>query len=88
MGIADRTALPARLLDPANWKGTDDDNRWMRWRIKVKHWFAFSSLSPKGLAWSFVILPLYWINIPIFIIPVARKWRTDRPRAFDHFTNH
>lgn len=76
MGLFDRTSLPPRLLDPANWKGTDDDTWWMRWRIKRKHWFAFSDLSPKGLALSFVMFPLIWFTIPLLIIPVLRKWRS------------
>lgn len=89
MGILDSTALDNRLNDPANWKGTDDDTWLMRWRIKIKAWFAFSSRSPKGLAFSFVFFPLiylapftiwftgrsWWYLLPVAIIPVFRKWR-------------
>lgn len=75
MGLFDRTPLTPRLLDPANWKGTDDDWWLMRWRIYIKHWFAFSFRSPAGIALSFVMFPLWFFQLPIVIIPVARKWR-------------
>lgn len=88
-GIGDKTSLTERLNDPANWIGTDDDNVWMRWRIKIKSWFAFSNRSPNGIAFSFAFLPLMWLFpftiwftgwswwylFPIMIIPVTRKWR-------------
>jgi len=88
-GIGDKTALNDRLNDPANWKGTDDDNWLMRWRIYIKHWFAFSNKSPQGITASFLFFPLmwffpltvwftgfsWWYLFPIAIIPVARKWR-------------
>ena len=38
------SALPDHLnpkINPEAWKGTDDDNFWMRWRIKLKGWFAY-----------------------------------------------
>lgn len=89
-GIGDKTPLDARLSDDATWKGTDDDTALMRWRIKIKSWFAFSDRSPKGIALSFVYFPLlhalpltiwftgwsWWYLLPIGVIPVARKWRS------------
>lgn len=89
MGIFDKTALTDRLNDPDNWKGTDDDTPLMRWRIRIKHWFAFSNRSEKGITASFVFFPFLWVFpftiwftgwswwylFPIAIIPVARKWR-------------
>lgn len=36
-----KSALPERLQDPANWKGTDDDVWYMRWRIPLKGLFAY-----------------------------------------------
>lgn len=89
-GIGDKTALTDRLNDPNNWIGTDDDNPWMRWRIKIKAWFAFSDKSPQGLGASFVFFPFtylfpftvwftglsWWYLFPIAVIPVARKWRS------------
>jgi hypothetical protein len=89
MGIGDKTALSARLNDPATWKGTDDDVWYMRWRIRIKAWFAFSHRSPEGIAFSFVFFPLtylmpftiwftgwsWWYLFPSIVIPVTRKWR-------------
>lgn len=43
-----KTALPTRLLNPATWIGTDDDNKWMRWRIPLKWLFAFG---PRSSHW-------------------------------------
>jgi hypothetical protein len=42
------SALPERLQDPANWKGTDDDNWLMRWRLSRKGWFAYG---PRATQW-------------------------------------
>lgn len=43
-----RSALNERLNDPANWKGTDDDNWFMRWRIPLKGLFAYG---PRATQW-------------------------------------
>lgn len=43
-----KSALPERLQDPAAWKGTDDDNKWMRWRIPLKGLFAYG---PRAKEW-------------------------------------
>lgn len=90
MGIFDKTPLPAHIDEPHEWKGTDDDQVWwMRWRLYVKHWFAFSFRSPRGISASFVFLPLlyvfpftvwftgwsWWYLFPLGVIPVARRWR-------------
>jgi hypothetical protein len=42
------SALPARLQDPANWKGTDLDWWGQRWILKIHHWFAFG---PRAKEW-------------------------------------
>lgn len=97
-GIGDQTPLNDRLNDPSNWKGTDDDVWYMRWRIAIKSWFAFSNKSPEGLAWSLVLFPgtyllpftiwftgwSWWYLFPIAVIPVTRKWR-DRPKVILSF---
>lgn len=43
-----KSALSDRLNDPENWKGTDDDNWLMRWRIYAKGWFAYG---PRASEW-------------------------------------
>lgn len=43
-----KSALPPRLLVAANWKGTDDDVWYMRWRIKLKYLFAYG---PRATEW-------------------------------------
>lgn len=43
-----KSALSPRLLEAENWKGTDDDVWYMRWRIKLKHWFAYG---PRATEW-------------------------------------
>lgn len=43
-----KSALPPRLLGAANWKGTDDDVWYMRWRIGFKYLFAYG---PRATEW-------------------------------------
>lgn len=43
-----KSALSPRLLDADNWKGTDDDVWYMRWRIKLKYLFAYG---PRATEW-------------------------------------
>lgn len=43
-----KSALSPRLLDADNWKGTDDDIWYMRWRIKLKYLFAYG---PRATEW-------------------------------------
>lgn len=43
-----KSALSQRLLDADNWKGTDDDVWYMRWRIKMKYLFAYG---PRATEW-------------------------------------
>jgi hypothetical protein len=45
-----KSALSDRLNDPANWKGTDDDNWLMRWRLYCKGWFAYGPRATE--AWA------------------------------------
>lgn len=90
MGLLSKCALPERLDEAHEWKGTDDDQVWyMRWRLHVKHWFAFGPHCKQGLDLSFVLMPgLYvlpftiwftgwswWYLFPLGIIPVCRRWR-------------
>lgn len=84
-----RCALNEDTDDPTDWKGSDDDNWLMRWRIKYKHWFAFANRCPRGLTWTTVFFPglfllpftiwftgfSWWYLFPVIIIPVQRKWR-------------
>lgn len=41
MGLLSRSELPEHLDEAKEWKGTDDDVWYMRWRLYVKHWFSF-----------------------------------------------
>lgn len=43
-----KSALSPRLLDADNWKGTDDDVWYLRWRIKLKYLFAYG---PRATEW-------------------------------------
>lgn len=43
-----KSALSPRLLDADNWKGTDDDVWYMRWRIKLKYLYAYG---PRATEW-------------------------------------
>lgn len=43
-----KSALSPRLLEADNWKGTDDDVWYMRWRIKLKYLFAYG---PRANEW-------------------------------------
>lgn len=92
MGLLSKCALPAHLDEPSEWKGTDDDQVWwMRWRLYVKHWFAFAATDrcSQGIDLSLVyfpglyVLPLtiwftgwtWWYLFPIGVIPVLKRWR-------------
>jgi hypothetical protein len=47
------SALPDHLniyKNPDAWKGTDDDVWYMRWRIKIKGWFAYGYRAPQWWA--------------------------------------
>jgi hypothetical protein len=84
-----KCALNKDTDSPDDWKGTDDDVWYMRWRIPLKYLFAFANRCPKGITISIVFLPgLYllpftiwftgwswWYLFPLMVIPVARKWR-------------
>ena len=43
-----KSALSPRLLEAENWKGTDDDVWYMRWRIGLKYLFAYG---PRATEW-------------------------------------
>jgi hypothetical protein len=92
MGLLSSQVLTPHQNDPASWKGTDDDKVWwMRWRLYVKHWFAFATprLCPQGFDVSIVFFPLlyiapvtmaftglsWWYLFPIGFLPVCRVWR-------------
>lgn len=84
-----KCALNEDTNDPSDWEGTDDDNLWMRWRIKCKGWFAFANRCPAGVTVTLIFFPLlyslpftiwftgwsWWYLFPVLVIPVARKWR-------------
>lgn len=67
MGLLSKAALPDHIDQPEEWKGTDDDVWYMRWRLYVKHWFAFSCttdrVAKQGLDLSFVFMP------GLFVLP-------------------
>jgi hypothetical protein len=44
------SALPPRLQAEENWKGTDDDVWYMRWRIPLKGLFAYGPLATESWA--------------------------------------
>ena len=89
MGLLSKCALNEDTDDPSDWVGTDDDVWYLRWRIKVKHWFTFANRCPKGIDLSIVFFPLlyvfpftvwftgltWWYLFPLLILPVTRKWR-------------
>lgn len=82
-------ALNKDTDEPSDWKGTDDDVWYMRWRIYCKGLFAFANRCPSGVTISVVFFPgfyllpftiwftgwSWWYLFPFVIIPVARKWR-------------
>ena len=84
-----KCALPENLDEASEWKGTDDDVWYMRWRLHVKGWFAFSNRCPKGITGTLIFFPgLYvlpisiwftgwswWYLWPAILIPVSRQWR-------------
>lgn len=89
MGLLSRCALHSEIDDPAEWKGTDDDVWYMRWRLYVKHWFAFANRCPQGLDLTLVFFPglfllpftiwftgwSWWYLFPVGVLSVCRKWR-------------
>lgn len=91
MGLLNTKVLPDNLDDLEDWTGTDDDTPLMRWRLRVKYWFAFSArpFSPQGLDLTVVLFPgLYilpfsiwftgfswWYFFPLLILPVFKQWR-------------
>lgn len=38
-------ALPEHIDEPSEWEGTDWDNRWQRWMLKIKGFFAYGHRS-------------------------------------------
>jgi len=42
------SALPEHINDPEEWEGTDWDNRWQRWMLQIKGWFAYG---PRAKEW-------------------------------------
>ena len=84
-----KCALTEHIDEPKEWKNTDDDNFWMRWRLHCKGLFAFSHRCERGITWSIVFLPLtyllpftiwltgwsWWYLFPVAMIPVSHQWR-------------
>lgn len=71
-------ALPEHINEPSEWKNTDDDKVWwMRWRLKIKGWFAYSYRSKYWWA--------RWRRTPkvLFAIKGAGPWRFENDR-FDY----
>lgn len=64
------SALPKRLQNPDTWKGTDDDNLWMRWRIPLKGLFAYG---PRATEWW-----AKWREFPITLFAIRSKQGTFR----------
>jgi hypothetical protein len=62
-------ALPEHIDEPGEWAGTDDDTWLMRWRLKIKGWFAYSYRSRYWWA--------RWRKTPIVLFAVRGKglWR-------------
>lgn len=59
-----RCALPEKLDEPEEWKGTDWDNWFQRPLLKIKHWFAFGPRCPQGLTFALIFFPF------VFFFPV------------------
>jgi len=66
-------ALPVHLQDSDAWKGTDDDNWLMRWRLKCKGWFAYGPRASKWWA--------KWREIPVCLFKIGGlgywRWELD-----------
>jgi hypothetical protein len=60
-----KSALSERLLDANNWKGTDDDVWYMRWRIGLKYMYAYG---PRATEWW-----AKWREWPKTILAVRSK---------------
>lgn len=60
-----KSALSDRLNDPTNWKGTDDDNWLMRWRIPLKGLFAYG---PRATEWW-----ARWREFPRTLLAIRSK---------------
>lgn len=74
-------SLPGHIDQPEEWKGTDDDQVWwMRWRLKIKGWFAYSYRSKYWWA--------RWRPIPktLFALRGKGMWRyeDDQGDAMDY----
>lgn len=68
-----KSALPPRLLDMDNWKDTDDDVWYMRWRIKFGYLFAYG---PRATEWW-----ARWREYPKTLFAIRSKqgiFRTER----------
>ncbi len=59
------SALPPRLQSDENWKGTDDDVWYMRWRIHLKYLFAYGPRATE--LWA------RWREWPITVFAVRSK---------------
>lgn len=68
-----KSALPERLLDVDNWKGTDDDVWYMRWRIKLKYLFAYG---PRATEWW-----ARWREFPKTLFAIRSKEGTFRTES-------
>lgn len=87
--MSPKCALNSDTDSPDDWAGKDVDVWYARWKIKVRHWFAFSNRCPRGITCTFVFFPFlylfpftvwltgwsWWYLFPILVLPVAKKWR-------------
>lgn len=65
-------ALPDHIDTPAEWNGTDWDNKWQRWLLKFKGWFAYG---PRSKYWW-----AKWRKFPIVLFKMKGRgeWRYER----------
>lgn len=64
-------ALPEHINTPEKWAGTDWDNPWQRWLLRIKGIFAYSACGRSKHQWA------NWRTWPITLVKVggSGEWR-------------
>lgn len=65
------SALPPHIDEPSEWVGSDWDNPWQRWLLKIKGWFAYGYRAKEWWA--------RWRRYPVvlFALRGSGMWRIE-----------